>query len=168
MTADSFVDIAGRPGSTADPMPEFSADPPQSTPRRDLKAFWRLSEQQIPDNAVTASDLPTKGIPMSKAAPNRANFQALANTVCGHAAAREWPAVTYEAAFISVAHSGTAERTLEGNSMFWDAGWNSQVHNPEHPVSIPRGEQSWRTFLERALYPDLLRADEELKKLGVA
>lgn len=101
---------------------------------------------------------------MSNAAPKRAHFQQLADSVCYHAAAKNWPAVTYLAAFTSVAHPGAARRTLEGNSIFWNPDWDTEADSVDHRVGVRSGEPAWRIFLAAALYPDLLRADGELLK----
>lgn len=99
---------------------------------------------------------------MSIEAPGRAHFQQLADFVAGHAAAAGWPALTYQAGFITVVPPGGAERRLEGNSLFWNADWDAVSDCTDHPVRINSGEDAWRHFLALALYPDLLRADAAL------
>ncbi len=102
--------------------------------------------------------------PVSTAAPRRAHFQQLADLVWKHAVARGWPEVTYQAAFITVAQSGTDQYRFEGNSIFWRPEWDATA-GTDHGVRVRGGEEAWRVFLEVALYPDLLRADEGLQQL---
>jgi hypothetical protein len=101
---------------------------------------------------------------MSSAVGGRASFQQFADLVCGRAEAKGWPALTYQAGFITVMHPGTDKRTIEGNSSCWNAEWDMDSDSTDHPVRVPSGEQAWRAFLTTALYPDLLRADAELQK----
>ena len=102
---------------------------------------------------------------MSSIAPSRPHFQQLAALVHGHAARQGWPPVTYQAAFRTVLRAASENRTLEGNSVFWNTDWDANAACVDHAVGVERGEEAWQTFLEKAFYPDLLRADAELGKL---
>jgi hypothetical protein len=98
------------------------------------------------------------------AAPHRGDFQQLDDLVCGHALAKSWPGVTYQAAFITVVQAGTQLRRFEGNSIFWQPEWET-AGDIDHSVQVRGGEGAWRVSLGSALYPDLLWADEELHQI---
>lgn len=133
----------------------------ESGPRRDLRTFWRVYDDKVGrPHGLQASE----AMLAHSTGPRRAHFQHLADLVFGHAAEQGWPKVTYQAAFISVVHPGTATRTLEGNSIFWKSDWDAQGDCTDHPVNVRSGEQAWRVFSARALYPDLLRADAALQE----
>lgn len=100
---------------------------------------------------------------MSRAAPRRVSFQQLGDQVYQHAAARGWPEVAYQAAFRTVVEATTDQRQFEGNSLFWNPEWNTDL-GADHSVRVGSGEDAWRVFVESALYPDLLRAEEELQQ----
>ena len=102
---------------------------------------------------------------MSSIAPIRPHFQALGTLVHSHAAAREWPKITYQAAFRTVDRAGAGTPTLEGNSVFWDSGWDADAASPDHTVGVGWGKKAWTVFIRQAFYSDLLRADAELVKL---
>jgi len=108
------------------------------------------------------------GGPTAADAPRRAHFQQLADMVSGHAAARGWPQVTYQAAYINIASRGAEKRLLEGNSIYWNTAWDSDADCNDHPVSVRSGQTAWSDFLVAAFYPDLLSADAELRKHKVA
>src|SRR6266568_7686909 len=101
---------------------------------------------------------------MSSIAPIRPHFQTLATLVHSHAAARGWPGIEFQAAFRTVVKAEARASTLEGNSVFWDSGWDADASLPDHTVGVGRGEEDWRAFLLAAFYSDLLRADAELLK----
>ena len=94
----------------------------------------------------------------------RKHFQQLAELVSAHAAAKHWPAITYPAAFITVLNSRTGRPTLEGNSVLWNADWDARTDVAVHPVTVASGEEAWIDFLSRALYPDLVRANEAVQR----
>lgn len=94
----------------------------------------------------------------------RKHFQQLADRVSAHAAAKHWPSVTYPAAFITVLNSRTGQPTLEGNSALWNPDWDAKTDVAVHPVTVASGEEAWAEFLSQALYPDLLRADEAVRR----
>jgi hypothetical protein len=100
---------------------------------------------------------------MTSATPQRAHFQQLADSVYLHASERDWPEISYQAAFTTVVQAGTDARRLEGNSVFWETAWDTES-GADLSVKVASGEDAWRAFLEAALYPDLLRADEELRR----
>jgi hypothetical protein len=102
---------------------------------------------------------------MSSVAPSRPHFQQLATLVRSHAAARGWPAVTYQGDFRTVVRVGSGRPTLQGNSVFWNSDWDADVARVDHAVGVESGVEAWQAFLQKALYPDLLRADAELLKL---
>lgn len=100
---------------------------------------------------------------MLTVAPHRATFQQFADAVCRRAGASGWPEIAYQAAFITVVQAETDRRRLEGNSSFWKPEWDT-VGDADHTVHVHGGDEAWRVFLGAALYPDLLRADEELQR----
>jgi len=102
---------------------------------------------------------------MSSIAPIRPHFQQLATLVRGHAAARQWPAVSYQADFRTVVFVGGSHPTQQGNSVFWNSDWDAGAASVDHAVGVESGAKAWQAFLQKALYPDLLRADAALLKL---
>jgi len=102
---------------------------------------------------------------MVSIAPIRPHFQQLATLVHSHAATRGWPKITFQAAFRTVVRAGAGTPTLEGNSVFWDSGWDADAAFPDHTVGVASGEEAWREFLLNALYADLLRADAALQQV---
>jgi hypothetical protein len=103
---------------------------------------------------------------MASIAPARPHFQQLADLVCGHAAARDWPKIEFEASFRTIIRAGGGASTLEGNSVFWNNSWDADADRPNHRVGVGSGEEAWRIFLFSAFYSDLLKADTELLKFA--
>jgi hypothetical protein len=71
--------------------------------------------------------------------------------------------VTYQARYRAVPSAGTGAGRLEGNSILWEAAWDTDPDGSEHPVCVRSGEPAWDAFLAIALYSDLLAVDAVLQ-----